>query len=326
MMGIATGWAQTFAGLLLCRTLLGLFESGHWPCALKTTQRLLPAGERTMGNSILQSGASIGAIITPLLMAAMLTNETGSWRYAFQVIGATGFVWVVLWLPAVRGSDLAPHPDEARPPGPAISVPVAPVGRRLFVLVVVVICINACWQLFRAWLPLFLMKGRGYSEPFALGFTSAYYVATDVGCLAAGWASLALHRRGVAAGTARRLVFTVCAALTALSVAVAYTPQSNLLLGLLLVLGAGSLGLFPCYYALSQELTRRHQGKLTGMLGMVAWLSTAPLQKYFGRYVDQTGSYDLGIALAGCLPLVAAAVWWLFWDRAGDPPEEAAPA
>src|SRR5438067_9569297 len=109
--GVATGWVQTFAGLLACRTLLGFFESGHWPCALKTTQSLLPAGERTLGNSILQSGASIGAIVTPLVMAWLLTPEVGSWRPAFQVIGAAGFVWAALWLPVVRGADLAPHPD-----------------------------------------------------------------------------------------------------------------------------------------------------------------------------------------------------------------------
>jgi sugar phosphate permease len=187
--------------------------------------------------------------------------------------------------------------------------------RRLFVLVVVVVAINACWHLFRVWLPLFLQEGRGYSERFALGFTSAYYVATDAGCLAAGWASVALHRRGLTVGTARWLVFVACAAITALSVGVALTPAGGLLLALLLLVGAGSLGLFPCYYALSQELSHRHQGKVTGLLGMFAWLAAAPIHTLFGRLIDRTGSYDSGIAAVGCLPLLAAAVWWLLWDR-----------
>src|SRR5207248_1439639 len=117
--GVATGWVQTYMGLLACRTLLGLFESGHWPCALKTTQRLLPPGERALGNSILQSGASVGAVATPLILAALLTPEVGSWRFAFQAIGVAGAVWAVLWLPAVRGSDLAPHRDAVRRPGAA---------------------------------------------------------------------------------------------------------------------------------------------------------------------------------------------------------------
>ena len=80
-------------------------------------------------------------------------------------------------------------------------------------------------------------------------------------------------------------------------------------------MAAASLGLFPCYYSLAQEVSVRHQGKVSGFLGMMGWLASAPMHKYFGRLIDETGSYDLGIAVAGCLPLLAAAVWWLAWDR-----------
>src|SRR2546425_12499922 len=41
--GFATGLVNSYGGLLLCRTLLGLFEGGDLPCAIKTTQRLLEA-------------------------------------------------------------------------------------------------------------------------------------------------------------------------------------------------------------------------------------------------------------------------------------------
>jgi ACS family hexuronate transporter-like MFS transporter len=319
LMGIATGMVTSFGGLLVCRSLLGWFEAGHWPCALKTTQRLIPASQRTLGNSILQSGTSIGAIITPLILAAMLTSEAGSWRFPFQVIGAIGLGWAVLWLAVIRPSDLAgPLEAESGTLGQidpaAVSRTRDVLVRRFVVLVIVVITINICWHLFRVWLPLFLQKGRGYSEQFALGFTSVFYVATDIGCIAAGAATIALHRRGATAGFARWLVFGGCSVITALSVVVAWLPQGNLLLGLLLLFGAGALGLFPCYYALSQEVSVRHQGKVTGVLGAIAWIATAPVHKYFGRLVDKTGSYDLGIAVVGCLPLVALAAWWLLWD------------
>ena len=74
--GIATGLADNYDELLLCRTMLGLFEAGNWPCALKTTQLLLNRADRTMGNSVLQSGASVGAVATPLLMVAMLKTNS----------------------------------------------------------------------------------------------------------------------------------------------------------------------------------------------------------------------------------------------------------
>src|SRR4030095_12963048 len=62
--GFGTGLVHSYKELLICRTLLGFFEAGHWPCAIKTTQRLLDPKDRAMGNSVLQSGTSIGAIAT----------------------------------------------------------------------------------------------------------------------------------------------------------------------------------------------------------------------------------------------------------------------
>jgi ACS family hexuronate transporter-like MFS transporter len=322
--GIATGRVTTFGGLATCRALLGLFEAGHWPCALKTTQRLLSSGQRTLGNSILQSGTSIGAIVTPLVMRSMLTPEAGSWRFPFQIIGAVGLAWAVLWLGTIRRAEVSgpvePSPGvKARQSAAGTTRTTGELVRRFGVLVIVVITINICWHLFRVWLPLFLQQGRGYSESDALAFTSVFYVATDVGCIAAGAASIGLQRWGAKAGFARWLVFAGCSAITALSVVVAYTPQGYLLLGLLLVVGAGALGLFPCYYALSQELSANHQGKVTGILGAIAWVSIAPIHKYFGRLVDETGSYDLGIAIVGCLPLVALVAWGLLWDWSNEP-------
>src|SRR5947209_8145692 len=100
-----TGFVQGFLSLWLCRALLGLAEAGNWPCALRTTQRILPPGERTMGNSILQSGAAFGAILTPLLCIGII-DWTGDWRYVFWAIGGLGALWIVLWLMVVKSADL----------------------------------------------------------------------------------------------------------------------------------------------------------------------------------------------------------------------------
>src|SRR5439155_379748 len=71
---------------------------------------ILPPAQRTLGNSILQSGAAIGAILTPLLIR-WITPE--HWRTTFVLVGLLGFAWVVLWLASVRTADLkiARHPD-----------------------------------------------------------------------------------------------------------------------------------------------------------------------------------------------------------------------
>ena len=115
--GFLTGLVSTFYTMLACRFLLGFAEAGHWPCALRTTRHILPPAQRSMGNSILQSGAAIGSILTPLLILALPKEEIGSWRYPFLVVGAAGMVWVLLWLVSVRSSDLAPgNPAASSPP------------------------------------------------------------------------------------------------------------------------------------------------------------------------------------------------------------------
>lgn len=315
--GFATGLSRGHGSLLACRAILGFFEAGHWPCALRTTQATLSASDRLMGNSVLQSGASLGAIFTPLVIRAIVGGNTapGVWRLPFLIVGAAGAVWVIAWLALVRRDDLKIGGQTTGDASPRKSAWWAGLAgdRRFWALVIMVVCINSVWQLIRAWLPKFLQQGRGYDEATMLYFNSAYYVATDVGCLLAGALGLWLARHGFQAHRARLVVFGLCSILAALTTVAAALPRGWPLLGVLLIIGAGTLGLFPCYYSFTQEMGRQHVGKATGLLATIAWVASAPLQKFFGRLVDQTGSFDLGLAVIGWAPCVALGAMLLLW-------------
>src|SRR5437879_5860940 len=319
LMGFLSAHTTDLKELLVCRTLLGLFEAGHWPCALKTTHLLLSPQDRTMGNSVLQSGASIGAIITPLVMRFMMTDATGSWRLPFQVVGAFGILWVVAWFASIRPRDLSGMPQSNGSPSATgtdwESLWRAVSSRRFVVALIIIFCIHTTWQLLRVWLPMFLQKGRSYSESDALFFNSAYFVATDIGCIAAGAVSLWLARHGLTPHAAKCRVFLACSLLTALSVLVAALPKGWPLLAALLIVGAGALGLYPCYYSFVQEVSSQHIGKITGLLATLVWAISSPVHKYFGRHVDQTQSFDLGIAVVGLTPLVGYLALRLFWGQ-----------
>jgi MFS transporter, ACS family, hexuronate transporter len=315
-MGFATGLVQNYPELLLCRVGLGLAEAGHWPCALKTTQWLLEPKDRTMGNSVLQSGTSIGAVLTPLIMSVMLTQEIGSWRAPFQVIGATGVIWVIVWFAVVSRTSLRPPADadlQVRYFSGPNSLWRLLLSRRFLALIAMIVMINTSWQLLRAWLPKFLQEGRGYTETEALYFNSLYYIATDIGCLGAGAATLWLNARGRSVHRARSIVYILCACCAALTSVVPLLPRGPMLLGILLVIGAGALGVFPCYYAFSQELSTVQQGAVTGLTGVCAWIISAPMHKLLGRVVDTTGSFDLGIALTGWAPLLGLIFFSMLW-------------
>lgn len=323
VMGVFTGFARDYDDLFWCRLLLGFFEGGHWPCALKTTQLLLTPNDRMLGNSVLQSGTSIGAVATPLLMQFLLTEETGSWRPIFQGIGAIGVLWIFFWIlsmPWLPNATVAEVDnakkkfDEEEPWWQMFTM------RRYWILAFVVVAINLTWHLLRFWMKLFLVTGRGYEEAAALTFIMIYYIATDVGCLGGGAVSRWLHAQGSTVFQARLVVFGVAAVLCLSSLAIPWLPQGYLLLAVMIVLGMAALALFPCYYSLAQDVSSRHQGLVTGSLGMIAWLGSSPFHPILGEYLKHTKSYDLGFALVGIPPIFALAALWFFWDQ--DPPGE----
>jgi ACS family hexuronate transporter-like MFS transporter len=99
--GMAAAFSPTIGILMALRAVLGVGESFNWPCALKVTAKILPPADRSLGNGIFNSGAAIGAVLTPLVVP-WLTVHYG-WRTPFAVIGVLGFFWVAAWLPLLGG-------------------------------------------------------------------------------------------------------------------------------------------------------------------------------------------------------------------------------
>jgi ACS family hexuronate transporter-like MFS transporter len=323
----AASFLAPLSALLLCRTLLGFFESGHWPCALKTTQQLLEPKDRTFGNSILQSGTSIGAIVTPIIVAAMLTAQPGSWRRPFFWIGAAGLLWVAAWLWTTRGTPEQPASGESEPGGWAASLFAVLRNHRFWLLVVVVCCINWVYSVYRVWLPLALQDpaGLAFSEQDTLSrILPLYYLVNDVGCLAAGAATVWLHRRGMSAVSSRRWVFTIsgvlllpAAQLPALARGEWALPgisAGQASIAILFLTAFGSLAVFPCYYAFTQDLSRRHIGLVTGLLAFFAWIVPSTAQRLLGEQIDRMGSYDIAFQVASWPVLAAAVALWAFWN------------
>jgi ACS family hexuronate transporter-like MFS transporter len=268
---------------------------------------------------VLQSGASIGAIITPQIMKMLLTPQVGSWRTAFIVVGAVGLVWVVLWLYFLRPRDLAPAPV-ARSKSDLPDLLRILRSARFWAVALLLVGAQIVWQIYRAWLPKFLQSGRGYSETEALNFNSLYFIATDVGCIAAGALSLWLVRRGQRSPhDARRTVYIGACALTSLSIFIPWLGKGWPLLAALLLIGAGALALFPCYYSFTQELSTTHVGRLTGLLGMWVWAVTSPMHSLFGKLADNAtdpaSRYDTGLVIAGLAPWIGVITMRLLWRK-----------
>jgi ACS family hexuronate transporter-like MFS transporter len=313
--------AGTFRWLLIWRTMLGLFEAGHWPCALITAQRLLTAKDRPLGNAILQSGATFATILIPIY-AEVVQRLGWGWPVVFWTIGVGGLLWVPLWLTLVKGADLDRRPGE----GDDAAVAEPPVDRgtfisRLAALAIIVTSLTISWQFLRAWLTL-LLDFHGYDRLDARLATSGYFIAAEIGCIAAGAMVLMLVRRGVPVHGARVATYASFTALTAVAAIVPFVGTGWMMIAGLMVAGAGILGLHPLYYALIQELPRRSMGGWSGLLAAGGWVVSSVFQILIGARIQETKSYDVALVIAGLAPFVGLIAILALWrsGRVGSDP------
>lgn len=326
VVGFATGFVTTIAALLLCRLLLGLFEAGNWPCGIMTVKRVLPPEHRSLGNGVFQSGTALGAILMPLFLLLCFqfvdSNDKRAWQMPFRIVGAAGIFWVVLWLSTVRGGRVEAQPPAVDARRDDSSYWSLWRERRFYVMIVVIVSVNTPWRTFAEWLPSFLQKGKGYSEQTTQLYTSAYYFAADAGSILAGIITLRLVRRGKSLFSSRMFSLLLCASLTVLTTVAVLLPQGWLLFAVLLLIGFGALGSFSSYFAFSQDVSMKHQGKLTGTLGLINAMCMGGLALLQGQLIKATKSYDIALGLTGVVPLLGVAAIWFFWN---PPPGEKKP-
>lgn len=108
-----TGLVQNVVQLGFARGALGLGEAGNYTAGPKAVSENFPPAERGFAVGIYTAGAMVGATIAPPLIAWLALSH--SWRAAFVITGATGFVWIVAWLaiyrtPAKAAQAVAPGP------------------------------------------------------------------------------------------------------------------------------------------------------------------------------------------------------------------------
>jgi ACS family hexuronate transporter-like MFS transporter len=86
----------SIAGFMLSRAVLGFGESGNFPAAIKAVAEYFPKKERSLATGIFNSGSNVGAILAPLTVPVIA--EYYGWEFAFILVGAIGFIWVIFWV------------------------------------------------------------------------------------------------------------------------------------------------------------------------------------------------------------------------------------
>ncbi len=99
-------WVVGFLGFAVARAVLGFGEGAAFPGAMRTAVESLPTSQVSRGTALGYSGASLGALITPLLVTPIALKF--GWQMAFLITGALGTAWLLCWL-AVSRPPFLPH-------------------------------------------------------------------------------------------------------------------------------------------------------------------------------------------------------------------------
>lgn len=206
------------------RALLGLGESGNFPAAIKSVAEWFPKKERALATGLFNSGASIGAVTTPIIVPLILASF--GWRAAFIITGALGFIWLVFWLIVyqVPSRKKGITPEEFKYIHSDTDVVEERGGAKVKLLQLITIpqtwafiigkfLTDPIWWFFLFWLPSY------FSSTFNLDLTKpslqlgVIYLTTTFGSIGGGYLSSWLIKKGWTVYKARRvsmLIFALC--------------------------------------------------------------------------------------------------------------------
>jgi ACS family hexuronate transporter-like MFS transporter len=177
--------------------------------------------------------------------------------------------------------------------------------RRFWVLAVVSISINVCWNFLINWLPTYLKEDRGMSYLNSTFWTALPFLAADFGNLGGGALTGRLTGRGLSPSASRFRVMCGCSLLIGPGVLVGRVESNGLVIGLLVMMAFGTAAFMANYFACCQEVSSRHTGLVVGVL--------AGFLPFAGSVKDATGSFGPIFLMVGLLPFVGIGALLVGW-------------
>lgn len=226
--GIATALVNTVLGFQIVRGALGITEAGNFPSAIKTVAEWFPKKERALATGIFNSGANIGAILTPLTVPFIVTKW--GWQWAFIITGLLGFVWLIFWFlmyevprkhKSISATELAfIESDKEEEKGsvgdddqPKLSWMQLLKFKQTWAFAIGKLLTDPIWWFYIFWLPDFFESIYHIKITAASWPVAVVYLVSTLGSVGGGWIPLYLINKGWPVRKARKtsmLIYAFC--------------------------------------------------------------------------------------------------------------------
>lgn len=318
--------ARTVLAFILARIVLGVAESAAYPGAVKSVAEWFPRRERALGVGILNAGANVGVVMTPIV-GIMIAGLYG-WQAAFLVTGAIGFVLLAAWLMLFRQPEAHPRvsPEELAyieqdgedAAGKPLGWSAALRQRQAWYFICGKFFTDPVWYLFLFWLPDFLVKTQGLDlfpkadsgifstiGPALIGV----YLLADIGSIAGGWLSSHFIKRGWSVNRARKTTLLL-AALCAVPLLFVLEIDNAFVVVLIIGLGTAGHQAFSSniFTMISDLYPRRAVATIAGLGGAAGAVGGMLIAKVTGWSLEYLDTYLPVLIYAGVAYLIAFGV------------------
>ncbi len=216
-----TAFARGLGSLCFFRSMLGLGEAGPWPGSVKSNAEWFPVKERAFAQGLFNAGASVGAIISPILIALLYTNF--GWKMTFVIVGAIGLLWLIPWLvinkkgpkyhewitEQEREYIVSGQPESSVSNEKGLSWGELVKNKKSWAVIAGRFFLDPVWWMFVAWLPMYLLDVHGFDIKSIGMYAGIPYIGAMIGSIAGGWFSGNLIKKGKSVNYARKSAMVI---------------------------------------------------------------------------------------------------------------------
>ena len=284
LMALSTG----VKSICTFRAGLGLGVAGPWPGTVKNNAEWFPQKERAMAQGLFNAGASIGAILAPILIALICASV--GWKMTFIIIGILAPLWVLPWL-WLRKSNPKNHPfitDEEKQyilsgqpetkvtDDKGLSWGQLLAKRKSYAVILSRFFLDPVWWMFVTWLPIYLGQKYNMDLKALAAHMWIPYVGAALGSIAGGWMSSHLVTSGKSVNFARKTSIITGALITLPAlIYVAFVQDAMVAVCCMAIILFGFQFTMNNIQTLASDMyTGKSVGSLAGLGGAAATLGT----------------------------------------------------
>lgn len=307
----ASGLVTGFAFLIALRLVLGIGESAAFPCSSKLIARHVPDGQRGKANAAIATGLALGPGFGTLAGGLLMAHI--GWRAVFVVFGLFSLLWLLPWRAATRDLRAVNIRTEERAEPPFRDFFVR---RELWGACLGHLSSNYAFYFVIYWLPLYLVKWRGFSVSEMAVLAGLLYLIFAASSQAAGWVSDRWMQSGASANRVRKTGIVLSLAGTSIAMLGCAFGDSEVCLASLFLAGLSFGPGATNVYAIPQTLAGpRAAGKWVSIQNCIGNVSGVVAPLITGYVIDQTGSFFWAFAVACAVTVAGIFAWGVMIPR-----------